>query len=284
VSRLLTVLAAQVRPVAFDPEATFQRFRGHLRTAAEAFPAVDLLVFPELYLTGEDPFAGGPDGFHDQVAVEIPGPLTDRIGQAVRRVGRWVVAGSLLERTPSGVCNTAVVFGPTGELVGTYRKLFPWQPFEATTPGDRPPPVFEVSGRGRVGLMICYDGWFPEVARGLALAGAELIVQPTLTTTPDREQELVLARATAIANQLFVVNVNGTTTFGGGRSIAVDPEGRPLFELGQGEELAVEVVDLDRVPAVRAAGTRGVNRVFDHFQRAPAAVFEPYRRFLAGGG
>jgi len=84
--------------------------------------------------------------------------------------------------------------------------------------------VFDIPGVGRLGLMICYDGWFPEVARGLALQGAEIIFQPTLTTTPDCEEEFVLARANAIANQCFVVNVNAATTIGGGRSIGVDPE------------------------------------------------------------
>ncbi len=279
-TRLLTVLAAQVRPVAFDPEATFVRFEEHVQMAVRAFPDVDLLVFPELYLTGEDPFAGGPAGFPERVAVEVPGPFTERVGKVAARAERWVVAGSVFERADGHVYNTALAFSPAGDLVATYRKLFPWRPFETTEPGDRPATVFEIPGRARVGLMICYDGWFPEVARGLALSGAELIVHPTLTTTPDREQELVLARATAIANQLYVVNVNAATTVGGGRSIAVDPEGRLLFELGQGEELAIELIDLDRVKAVRAGGTRGVTRVFEHLRRAPRAAFEPYRRFL----
>jgi formamidase len=237
-------------------------------------------VFPELYLTGEDPFAGEPVGFQDRVATRIPGPLTERVGKVAARAARWIVAGSVLERADGRVFNTALAFSPTGDLVATYRKLFPWRPFEATEPGDRPPVVFEIPGRARVGLMICYDGWFPEVARGLAFGGAELIVHPTLTTTPDREQELVLARANAIANQLYVVNVNAATSVGGGRSIAVDPEGRTLFELGPGEELAIEIIDLDRVEAVRRRGTRGVTRAFQHALQAPRAVFEPYRRFL----
>lgn len=279
-TRPLTVLAAQVRPVAFDPDATFAAFEEHVRTTTRAFPGVELLVFPELYLTGDDPFVPAPPGFDHDVAVEIPGPATERIGKVAARAGRWIVAGSLFERSVDGVHNTAVVFSPTGELVAAYRKLFPWQPFERSAPGDRAAPVFEIPDKGMLGLMICYDGWFPEVARGLALAGAELIVQPTLTTTPDREQELVLARSTAIVNQLYVVNVNAATTIGGGRSIVVDPEGRPLLELGPGEEYAIEILDLDRVTTVRSQGTRGLNRVLDHLGRAPRAVFEPYRRLL----
>lgn len=282
-TRTSTVLAAQVRPVAFDPDGTFATFEEHVRMTTRAFPDVELLVFPELYLTGDDPFTPAPVGFDEDVAVEIPGPLTERIGKVASRAARWIAAGSLFERSEAGVHNTAVVFSPTGDLVAAYRKLFPWQPFERTVPGSRPAPLFRIPGTGTFGLMICYDGWFPEVARGLALSGAEVIVQPTLTTTPDREQELVLARATAIVNQAYVVNVNAATSIGGGRSTAVDPEGRPLFELGPGEEYAVEIIDLDRVATVRRHGTRGLNRLLQHFERAPAAVFEPYRRFLEPG-
>ena len=281
-SRLLTVLGAQVRPVAFDPEATFAKFEREVRMARAAFKDASLLLFPELYLTGDDPFSAGEHaGFMDRIAEPVPGPLTERIGRVAARARRWICAGSIFERGRGGsIYNTALVFDPKGALVTTYRKLFPWQPFETTTPGDRLAPVFEVPRVGRLGLMICYDGWFPEVARGLALRGAELILHPTLTTTPDREQELVMARANAIANQCYVLNVNAVPSIGGGRSIGVDPEGRVLFELGQTEEFVLETVDLDRVAHVREHGTRGVSRVFQHFKRAPKEALEPYRRLL----
>jgi formamidase len=280
-TRLLTVLSAQVRPVAFDPAATLDKFEGEVQTAVREFPDLDLLVFPELYLTGEDPVTGEAEtGWLDEAAQQIPGPLTDRVGKIAARADRWIAAGSMLERANGHVHNTALLFSPEGDLCGRYRKLFPWKPFEHSRPGDACAPVIEMTGLGKAGLMICYDGWFPEVARGLALAGAEVILQPTLTTTPDREEELVLARANAIANQLYVVNVNAATTIGSGRSIGVDPEGRVLFECGSGEELVVEVLDLDRVATVREHGTRGVTRAWQHFQEAPGAVFEPYRRFL----
>jgi formamidase len=117
------------------------------------------------------------------------------------------------------------------------------------------------------------------VARGLALQGAELIAQPTATTTPDREEEVVLARANAIANQVYLFNPNMVSTFGPGRSVGVDPEGRVLFEGGAGEELFVEVVDLERVAEIRRRGTRGITRPWQHFLEGPLdAVLEPYRR------
>ena len=165
--------------------------------------------------------------------------------------------------------NTAIAFSPDGEIAAVYRKLFPWRPFEDADPGAEPAPVFTIPGKGVVGMMICYDGWFPEVARGLALQGAELIAQPTATTTPDREEEVVLARANAIVNQVFVFNPNMVSTFGPGRSVSVDPEGRVLFEAGAGEELLVEVVDMDRVAEIRRRGTRGVTRPWRHFLDGP---------------
>jgi len=282
-ARLLTALAAQVRPVRYDPAATFAKFEDEVNLARSAFSPAEIVVFPELYLTGDDPFApSAPAAFEDSVAEPIPGPLTERIGKVAARARRWICAGSVFERGEGGaIHNTALVFSPDGELVARYRKLFPWRPFETSTPGDAPAPVFEVPGVGRLGLMICYDGWFPEVARGLALAGAEAIVHPTLTTTPDREQELVLARANAITNQLYVINVNAVPSVGGGSSIGVDPEGAVVFQLGQNEEFALMTLDLDRVARVRERGTRGLNRVLRHLEEAPAAAFAPYRRFVA---
>ena len=278
-SRILTVLSAQVAPAPWDPPATLDKFEDHVRVARRSFPDVDLMIFPELYLTAVDGFtSGGTADWERRVAEEIPGPLTDRVGKIAAKAKRWIVAGSINERLGKKVHNTAIVFAPDGELAGVYRKLFPWRPYESADPGSEPATVFEIPGKGRVGLMICYDGWFPEVARGLALQGAELIAQPTATTTPDREEEVVLARANAIANQVYLFNPNMVSTFGPGRSVGVDPEGRLLFEAGAGEELFVEVVDLDRVDQLRRRGTRGISHPWQHFLEGPRdAVLRPYR-------
>ena len=172
-SRPLSVLGFQLRPVGFDPAGTLDRFEAYANLARREFPRSDLYLFPELYLTGEDPFGlDPPKDFIREVAEEIPGPLTDRVGKIAAKVKRWIVAGSMFEREGSEIYNTALVLSPEGDLVTTYRKLYPWQPFETSTPGDAPPPVFDIPGVGRAGVMICYDGWFPEVARGLALRGA----------------------------------------------------------------------------------------------------------------
>lgn len=278
VSGLLHVIGVQSRPVEGDPDATVAKFELEVATIRASFPGAQLYLFPELWLTGSHPFRhGGPER---DLAVRVPGPLTERLGRAAARARRWICAGSVYEKGAGGrVYNTALVFDPKGRLVTMYRKLFPWHPFERSSPGTKAAPVFDLPGVGRLGVMICYDGWFPEVPRGLALQGAEVILHPTLTSTPDREEELVLARANAIANQCYVLNVNASIQVGGGRSIGVDPEGRVLFEAGTGEEYLSEVLDLDRVRTVREHGTRGLNRVLDQFvERAPRAVMAPYRR------
>jgi len=270
--RTVTVLAAQVRPVAFDPDATFEKFEREVMTAAQAWPQIDLMIFPELYLTGDEPFTGlEPPEFAEDLAEPVPGPTTDRIGKVAQRVRRSIVAGSIFERDDGRIFNTALAFSAEGELVATHRKLFPWKPWEKVSRG-RSARAFDLEGIGRVGLMICYDGWFPEVARSLAMQGAELLIQPSLTSTADREQELLLARAHAIFNQCFVISVNSALAIGGGHSIAADPEGRVLFQGSSGEELILEVLDLGRVSTVRERGTRGLNRLHADLLEARAAL------------
>jgi formamidase len=276
----LTLMVAQVRSVPFDPEATLAKFESEVRTAVEDFPNIGLIVFPELYLTGEHPFSpDSPKGFTRRVAEPVPGPLTDRVSKIAASAERWIVAGSMFERDGDDIYNTGLVFSPSGELV-VHRKLVPWEPWEAIARGSQAPPCFDIPGVGRVGILICYESWFPESWRSVALEGAELIVTMSLTTTSDRDQELVITRAAAIANQCYAVNVNAVSTIGGGRSIAVDPEGRDLFVAGAGEELITEVIDFERVELVRERGTQGLSRVWKHLHQAPPALFRGYERFL----
>ena len=103
-------------------------------------------------------------------------------------------------------------------------------------------------------LAICYDGFFPEVIRQLAWLGAEVVIQPTLTTTSDREAELIAARANAIFNQLYVVNVNAAQPAALGRCLIVDPEGIVRAQAGEGEELIADMLELEAVERVRRFG------------------------------
>lgn len=278
--RLLTVLAAQVKPVAYDPDACLEKFERVVRVAVSSFPSVDLIVFPELFASGQDPLSGhAPVQYQEKVADPVPGPVTERMSKVAERSRRWILGGSMYERADDTIYNTAVLFSPEGELVARHRKVFPWRPWETVSPGEGLT-FADIEGRGRIGLMTCYEGWFPEVPRGLALLGAELILQPSMTTTADREEELVLARANAIANQCFVINVNASTTIGGGRSIGVDAEGRTLFEGGTGEELILQVVDLSSVGIVRDRGTRGLNPLLKELRDAPSEFLAAYARLV----
>jgi formamidase len=101
------------------------------------------------------------------------------------------------------------------------------------------------------------------VIRQLAWLGAEVVIQPTLTTTSDREAELVAARANAIFNQLYVVNVNASQPAALGRSVIVDPEGIVRAQAGEGEELLTDVLDLEAVERVRRFGVAGVSRMWE---------------------
>jgi formamidase len=265
--RLLPIVALQLPPVVGDPEATLVRFEQRVATVKRSFTDIQMIVAPELHLSGVGGiFDEEGEGYAEAAAVELPGPLTDRLGALARATGLWLVPGSVYERTDEGVANTAVAISPEGELIAAYRKCFPWQPYETSVPGRRLV-TFDVPGVGRVGLAICHDGAFPEVFRQLAWSGAEVVLQPTLTTTSDRDAETILARANAIANQLYVVNVNAPGPTALGRSLIVDPEGLVRVSAGAGEEVLTDMLDLDAVTRVREHGSFGLNRLLDQLDR-----------------
>ncbi|MGI5139296.1 MULTISPECIES: carbon-nitrogen hydrolase family protein [unclassified Streptomyces] len=273
--RTLAIAAVQTRPVAHDPEATHDRFHEQVLAVRDLFPHVQLVVAPELLLAAEPPLLEGRDGWMQEVAVPVPGPLTDRLCALARETGLWLVPGSVFERAEEGkIYNTAFAISPEEGIVARYRKVFPWQPYEQAAPGNEFT-VFDIPGVGRVGLAICYDGSFPETMRQLAWLGAEVVIQPTLTTTRDREMELVCARANAWTNQLYVVNVNAADPAGVGTSAIVDPEGILRQQAGPGEEILIDVLDLDTVTRVRAFGSAGINRPWAQLARYGARIELP---------
>jgi formamidase len=265
--RTLSIAALQTTPVFRDPEATLGLLRSRVLGARSVVPHLQLLLLPELHLSGQPQLLEEQSGYPEQVAVPIPGPLTEGLGELARESGLWLVPGTVFERAEGGeIHNTALAFSPAGELVARYRKVFPWQPHEESVPGDCFV-TFDIPGVARIGLAICYDGNFPEVFRQLAWMGAEVVLQPTLTTTSDRDAELVLARANAIVNQLYVVNLNAASPAGLGRSLVVDPEGLVRRQAGEAEELITDVLDLDAVQRVRELGTAGVSRMWEQARR-----------------
>jgi formamidase len=277
--RPLSIAALQTSPVARDPAATLRLLGERVAGVRDLSPGVQLVMFPELHLPGLPP----PLELHGHatdLAVEVPGPLTDELGAIARAHGIWLLPGSVYERGEGDrLHNTCLVFSPEGELEARYRKVFPWQPHETTSPGEQFV-TFDIPDVGRMGLCICYDGSFPETCRQLAWMGAEVVLQPSLTTTSDRAQELVMARANAIFNQFYVVSLNAGAPAGIGRSLIVDPEGLVRLQAGDGEEILTDVLDLDAVTRVRKYGTAAVSRLWEQAQRSlePPFTLEPALR------
>lgn len=193
----------------------------------------------------------------ESVAQEIPGEITRVCSNLAKQYGIYLVPGTMYEKRGGGIYNTAPVFDPDGSMIATYSKLYPWRPHETTLSGSDTL-VLDIPGAGRIGLCICLDLWFPEVIRDLVWKGAEVILVPTATGTPDRRQEIILAQAAAITNQCYVVSVNGTGKWSNGQSLIVDPEGGILQQTGQLCENMTAILDLKRVETVRAYGTYGV--------------------------
>lgn len=222
-----------------------ERLEHETRRIMAKYPWLDMLVFGELATHG-----GNADS-----AEEFPGPTEQRFCELARELGVWLIPGSLFERAENNTFNTASVIDPAGDVVGRYRKLFPWYPFEKdTTPGSDFL-VFDVPDAGRFGVSICYDIWFPEVSRALAWLGAEAIINVTATYTPDRELDSCMARANALANQCYVLDACNAGKYGNGRTMLVGPEGDIVYQAGTAYELIPLRLDLDRVREVRRNGT-----------------------------
>lgn len=134
-----------------------------------------------------------------ECAEAVPGPSTAYFGRLAKEHGLYIVAG-LVEREGKTLYNTAALLGPDGTMVGKYRKVtLPRSEIEhGITPGHDYP-VFETRF-GKVGMMVCYDGFFPEVARGLTIKGAEVIAWPVWGCNP------LLAAARACENHVYIVS------------------------------------------------------------------------------
>ncbi|GAA3576048.1 hypothetical protein GCM10022222_70950 [Amycolatopsis ultiminotia] len=262
--RLLPLALAQLPPRPYTD--TVAAYASEVETLLAAHPGTKLVAFPELHLCGVEGTEAERNEQLNAAAQPLDGPRTRQLAQLAGDLDVWLAPGSVCERGDDGeLFNIALVFSPEGHLAARYRKIFPWRPYEPYEPGDRFV-VVELAEFGRLGFSICYDAWFPEVARHLAWLGAELVLNPVQTTTADRAQELVLARANAITNQVFVASVNTASPVGMGESILVDPEGMVLGQVPGAEPgVLARTIDLDDVARVRRDGTAGVTRVWDHF-------------------
>jgi predicted amidohydrolase len=228
------------------------------RFAAEAALAgATLVAFPE-YATYEKKKV---DATFPEVAEPLDGPVCHELANTARRHRIALVAGVVeTSDEPGKAYNTLVAFGPDGGRLAFYRKihLFDAQGFGESTfikPGPSTSPVVFESGVARFGLMACYDLRFPELARSLADAGAQvlLVCSSWVPGTHKTEQWLALNAARAIENSVYVAGVCQAPPVSVGRSILVDPMG--VIEADLGLEPGVRSVDvsLETVTRVRDA-------------------------------
>ncbi len=226
-----------------------------------------LILLPELHNTRY--FCQSEDPRHFDLAEPLPGPTTDRLAGLAQSL-QVVIVASVFERRAAGVYhNTAVVLDRDGGIAGRYRKMhIPDDPGYHEkfyfTPGDLGFRPVDTS-LGRLGILVCWDQWYPEAARLLALAGAEILLCPTAIgydpaddlRERDRQHQswLLIQRAHAIANGLPLAACNRTgrephpRALGAiefwGSSFVCGPQGEILYQAGQ-QEQTVPVVNIDR--------------------------------------
>jgi predicted amidohydrolase len=207
-----------------------QQFESLIGNAAQQ--KSDLVVLPEtITCTGN-----GLSYF--EAAESIPGPSTEYFGRLAKQHAMHLVVG-LVERDSPLVYNTAVLIGPDGVLIGKYRKVaLPRAEIEAGVASGHEYPVFDTK-LGKIGMMVCYDGFFPEVARQLSLRGAEIIAFPVAGCNPR------LAAARACENHVFIVSSTYTDASQNWMVTGIyDREGSVIAQAKQWGTLAVTDVNL----------------------------------------
>ncbi len=276
-------------------EANLEKLRSNIEACASQ--GAQLVVLQELHNTAY--FCQTEDTAMFDLAESIPGPSTDFFGKLARQLGIVIVCSLFEKRAPGLYHNTAVVIEKDGAIAGKYRKMhIPDDPayYEKFyfTPGDM---GFEpiATSAGRLGVMVCWDQWYPEGARLMAMRGADLLIYPTAigweSTDSDDEKERqrcaweTVQRGHSVANGLPVVSVNrvgyepdpsgvtGGITFWG-NSFVSGPQGEILFRASNHDEQnAVVEIDMSRSEAVR--------RIWPFFRdRRIDAYTEIDKRFL----
>ncbi|MGA7172444.1 MAG: nitrilase-related carbon-nitrogen hydrolase [Candidatus Dormiibacterota bacterium] len=252
----LKVAVCQYAPQLGEPERNSDRGARWIARAADA--GAQLIVLPELASSG---YAFASEAEAGASAQGVEGQCLQTWAASCRRLGVYVVAG-FCEQAAEGRFNSAALLGPDG-VIGLYRKAHLF--YDEQTyflPGNRGFPVFELPF-GKVGMLVCYDLWFPEAARVLALAGADVICVPTNWVANFRrrvadERGWVMGNYASVAvatqNQVFVaaadrIGRENEVEFVGGSCI-VGPEGWMLAGPGSRTEEALLLADLDLRQAV----------------------------------
>jgi len=260
-----------------DVQANVDKGVAWLETAVKEFGA-ELVVFPETvttsFVTGLD-----ADGLWDLVD-EAPGRITRDVQSAARSLGVHVVWPTYRRGPSRGVVyNSSILIGPDGEIIGIYDKTHPF-PLERcdaggwVTMGDRAD-VFETA-LGTIGMIICYDGDFPELSRLLAVKGAEVITRPSALL---RSYDIwyITTCARAYDNHVYMVATNSVGPDAGGsyyfgHSMIVTPIAWRLAQARGGEEIIAAKLDPDPLRYV-TWGSKSL-QTFDHLQDRNLGVYE----------
>ncbi len=247
-------------------EKAFDHHEGLIREAAKG--GANIVVTQELFLTPYFCTVEAADRF--DLADKIPGPVTDRLGKLAGELGVVLISSLFEHRGPGLYHNTAVVHDADGSLLGKYRKAhIPQDPgFEEKfyfTPGDSDWPVWDTA-HGKIGVLICWDQWYPEAARLMALGGAQLIVYPTaIGWLPEEKAELGVAqhcawesvqRGHAVANGCYLAAINRSGTHDGtefwGQSFLANPYGELIAKASiESEEILIQDIDYKLVEDFR---------------------------------
>ena len=229
------------------------------REVAARFPWVQMVVLSEL--------AAGGTSKNVEHSLEEYLPKLKEIS---KELNIWFVPGSFYDHKDGRITNAAPVISPEGKLITTCTKTYPFLPYEkGVSPGNEAC-IFDVPGVGRFGMHICYDLWFPESSRALAVNGAEVILHPSLTDTCDRDVEKAMARATAAQQQCYYIDVNAGGNQGCGLSICVGPDGEILHEANIGDEIILVEVDFEKVKRCRQRGLKGLGQPLKSFRDNPS--------------
>jgi N-carbamoylputrescine amidase len=250
-----------------DPGKNLERHEQLVRQAADE--GAELVCLQELFRT--DYFPREEDQALFDRAEPIPGETTDRLGELADELGLVIVAPVFEERTAGVYHNSAAVIDRDGSIAGVYRKThIPHDPnfFEKYyfTPGEEGPLVVDTAV-GRIGVLICWDQWFPEAARLAALEGADVVLYPTCIGHADadedvaeeqREAWMLAQRAHALANEVYVAAANRvgrepSINFWGASFVA-GPFGDVVAQAPVGEEhVLAATLDLERIEDTRKA-------------------------------